>query len=89
MSLFIAEDGSALEKLCLLPDGVEASAWLGGRLGVGTAVFLRGGGGGGDVIHVVSTYLGGRGLKESICLLGGTGGRVGWLSSVVVELERH
>ena len=80
MSLFIAEDGSALEKLCLLPDGVEASAWLGSRFGVGTAVFLHGGGGDGDVIHVVSTYLGGRGLKESVCLLGGTGGRLAKLS---------
>jgi hypothetical protein len=90
MSLFIAEDGSALENLCLLDDGVEASAWLGSRLGVGAvcaAAFLRGGGGGGEVIQVVSTYLGGRGLKESVCLLGGTGGR--WLSSMVVELERR
>ena len=32
MSLFIAEDGSALENLCLLPDGVEVSAWLGSCL---------------------------------------------------------
>lgn len=72
MSLFIAEDGSALEKLCLLLDGVEGSARLGSRMGVGTAVFLRGGGG--DVIHVVSTYLGGRGL------LGGTGGRLAKLN---------
>ena len=80
MSLFITEDGSALEKLCLLPDGVEASAWLGSRLGVGTAVFLHGGGGDGDVIHVISTHLGGRGLKGSVCLLGGTGGRLPKLS---------
>ena len=40
MSLFIAEDGSALEKLCLLPDGVEASAWLGSPLGVGIQLFF-------------------------------------------------
>ena len=25
------------------------------------------------MIHVVSTYLDGRGLKERVCLLGGTG----------------
>ena len=74
MSLFITEDGSALD---LLDDGVEASALLGSRLGVGAvcaAVFLRGGGGGGDAI------LGGRGLKESVCLLGGTDGRLAKLN---------
>ena len=40
MSLFITEDGSALD---LLDDGVEASAWLGSCLGVGAvcaAVFF-------------------------------------------------
>ena len=41
MSLFIAEDGSALEKLCLLPDGVEASAWLGRYLKVGFSLWWR------------------------------------------------
>ena len=65
----------------MLDDGVEASAWLDSRLGVGAvcaAVFLCGGGG--EVIHVVSTHLGGRGLKENICLLSGTGGRLAKLN---------
>ena len=74
MSLFMTEEGSALEKLCLLHDGVGVSAWPG--LGVGAAPFLRGGGEEG----IASMYLGGRGLKESVCLLGGIGGKLAKLS---------
>ena len=44
MSLFITEDGSALEKPCLLDDDVGVSAWAGSRLVVGAAAILRGGG---------------------------------------------
>lgn len=75
----MTEDGSALEKPWLLDNGVVVSAWP--ALGIGAvcaAAFLRGGGGGGE--GTASTYLGGRGLKESVCLLGGTGGRLAKLS---------
>ena len=41
MSLFIAEDGSALEKLCLLHDGVEASRGVARILGKGVLDYAR------------------------------------------------
>ena len=58
MSLFITEDGSALEKFCLLDDDVGVNAWTGSRLEVGVvcaAVILHGGGGGEVTVSTQST----------------------------------